>query len=81
MLTQISIGQSIISQYFEFSEVNWERVYEASLETIYMTFVSVIAVFFLGIILGLILFETGEKNNLFSKIIHQVVAFFVYILR
>ncbi len=81
MLTQISIGQSIISQYFEFSEVNWERVYEASLETIYMTFVSVIAVFFLGIILGLILFETGEKNNLFSKIIHQVVAFFVNIFR
>ena len=44
------IGQSIIEQYTEFSDVNWERVWDAAGETIYMTVVSVIFVFFLGLI-------------------------------
>lgn len=75
------IGQSIIEQYTEFSDVNWERVWDAAGETIYMTVVSVIFVFFLGLILGLLLFETGNKEDILSKNVNRVVAFFVNVFR
>ena len=81
MSVKFNIAQSIISQYTEFSDVNWERVWEASKETMYMTFASVFLVFIFGIIIGLILFETKDKNNLFSKIINRVVAFLVNVFR
>lgn len=75
------IGKSIIEQYTEFSDVNWERVWDAAGETIYMTAVSVIFVFFLGLILGLLLFETGSKKDILSKSVNRVVAFFVNVFR
>ena len=75
------IGQSIIEQYTEFSDVNWERVWDAAGETIYMTVVSVSFVFFLGLILGLLLFETGNKEDILSKSVNRVVAFFVNVFR
>lgn len=75
------IGQSIIEQYTEFSDVNWERVWDAAGETIYMTAVSVIFVFFLGLILGLLLFETGNKEDILSKSVNRIVAFFVNVFR
>lgn len=75
------IGQSIIEQYTEFSDVNWERVWDAAGETIYMTAFSVIFVFFLGLILGLLLFETGNKEDILSKSVNRVVAFFVNVFR
>lgn len=81
MFKQIHIGQSIIEQYSEFSDVNWERVWDAARETLYMTFFSVVFVFILGIILGLILFETGNKQDALSKLVNRVVAFFVNVFR
>lgn len=81
MLTTFNIAQSILSEYMEFSDINWNRVYEASKETIFMTFASVLVVFFLGLIIGLILYETNEKNDIVSKTIHAVVSFFVNVFR
>lgn len=81
MMSVFNLGQSIIAQYFEFADVNWESVWEATLETMYMTFASIVAVFFLGLILGLILFETSHKNNLFSVILNKTVAFLVNVFR
>lgn len=81
MLWKINSAQSILAEYFEFSSVNWERVYEASKETIYMTFASVLAVFFLGLIIGLILYETNGKNDFVSRTINRVVSFLVNVFR
>ena len=81
MPIKFHIAESIISQYTEFSDVNWERLYNAAEETLFMTVASVIAVFFLGLLLGLLLFETSEKTDLFSKIINRVVAFLVNVFR
>lgn len=81
MFRTFNVGQSIIEQYTEFSDVNWERVWSAALETIYMSFISVIFVFFIGIILGLILFETSSKTDPVSKIFNRIVAFLVNVFR
>lgn len=81
MSLRIKLGQSIIEQYTEFSDVNWENVWEATQETIYMTFASVIVVFFLGLLLGLLLYETNEKDSLFSTILNRIVAVLVNVFR
>src|SRR5690625_5132833 len=81
MTLRINVGQSIFEQYTEFSEVNWERVWEATGETLFMTFASIIAVFFLGLLIGLLLFETRNQENLFSIVINRLAALFVNIFR
>ncbi|WP_349408399.1 methionine ABC transporter permease [Pseudalkalibacillus sp. SCS-8] len=64
-----------------FPNVDWEDMWEATLETIYMTVISVSATFILGIILGLLLFLT-EKGSLWqNKPIQTVVAAVVNIFR
>ncbi|MGM7722492.1 methionine ABC transporter permease [Metabacillus sp. Hm71] len=62
-------------------EVDWEKVLEATNETIYMTGISVVATFFLGIILGLLLFLTAKGNIWENKLINAIVAGIVNIFR
>lgn len=81
MNLKFNIGQSILEQYTEFSDINWERVWDATKETIFMSSASVVAVFFLGLIIGLLLFETREHESIFSKVINRMVAFFVNVFR
>ncbi|PLT28081.1 methionine ABC transporter permease [Peribacillus deserti] len=64
-----------------FPNVIWDTIYEATLETLYMTAISVLATFFLGIILGLLLFLTGKGNLWENKIIHTIISAFVNIFR
>ncbi len=61
--------------------VVWERIYEKTWETLYMTGVSLIATFFLGIILGLLLFLTSKGNMWENKVIYGIVGAFVNIFR
>ncbi len=81
MIRLFNIGQGLFSQYVEFSEVNWERVWEATLDTVYMTAASVVIVFFLGILIGLLLFETRGRTDAFSTAVNRIVAFFVNVFR
>ncbi|WP_261130410.1 methionine ABC transporter permease [Bacillus sp. Marseille-Q3570] len=64
-----------------FPNVDWEDMWEATVETLYMTAISVGATFILGIILGLLLFLTGKGNLWQNKAIHSVIAGFVNIFR
>jgi len=64
-----------------FPNVVWERISEATEETIYMTVIALVATFFLGIILGLLLFLTSKGNLWENKLIYGIVAAFVNIFR
>lgn len=64
-----------------FPNVVWERISEATQETIYMTAIALVATFFLGIILGLLLFLTSKGNLWENKLIYGIVAAFVNIFR
>lgn len=81
MFNSFVIGESLLSQYLNFSEVNWERIWEATQETLLMTVGSVIAVFILGLIIGLLLYETQNKNNAFAKVLNVVTSFLVNVFR
>lgn len=81
MLTSsIRIG-TIFLDYLDFESLSWDRVWDATLETLYMTGISVIAVFFLGILLGLLLYETRSSTSVFAVVLYKVVAFLVNVFR
>ncbi|MGE7593869.1 methionine ABC transporter permease [Peribacillus frigoritolerans] len=61
--------------------VDWEDIIEATKETLYMTSVSVVATFFIGIILGLILFLTGKGNMWQNRAINGIMSAVVNIFR
>lgn len=64
-----------------FPNVVWERIMTATWETLYMTGVSLFATFFLGIILGLLLFLTSKGNLWENKIVYGIVGAVVNIFR
>lgn len=61
--------------------VDWEDIIEATEETLYMTSISVVATFFIGILLGLLLFLTGKGNMWENRGINGVLSAFVNIFR
>lgn len=64
-----------------FQHVDWFDMWQATLETLFMTVISVAATFILGIALGLLLFVTA-KNHLFENVvIHKFVAAIVNVFR
>ncbi|WP_373470622.1 methionine ABC transporter permease [Carnobacterium alterfunditum] len=81
MLLKLNFGTSVLSQYLDFAEVDWEKMQQATIETIFMTIGSVVIIFFAGLLLGLLLYETNGKNTLFAKILYRVVAIFVNVFR
>ncbi|RSD28328.1 methionine ABC transporter permease [Mesobacillus subterraneus] len=64
-----------------FPNVNWDRMWEATLETLYMSAISVAATFVLGAILGLLLFLTSKGNIWENKPVNLVLSGFVNIFR
>jgi D-methionine transport system permease protein len=64
-----------------FPNVDWAMMWQATKETLYMTGVSVVATFILGLLLGLLLFLTSKGNLWENKVIYSIVAAFVNIFR
>lgn len=64
-----------------FERVNWDKMYDATIETLYMSSISVLITFFLGIILGLLLFLTAKGNIWQNRFINGLVAAVVNIFR
>ncbi|MCO0599449.1 ABC transporter permease [Peribacillus butanolivorans] len=61
--------------------VYWEDIIEATKETLYMTSISVLATFFIGILLGLVLFLTGKGNMWENRVINSIMSAIVNIFR
>lgn len=64
-----------------FPNVDWLEMWQATLETLFMTVISVAATFILGIILGLLLFVTSKGNLFENVVINKIVAAIVNIFR
>lgn len=61
--------------------VRWDKMYDATIETIYMTLIASICVFILGLIIGLVLFLTSPNQLLENKWINRILSAFVNIFR
>lgn len=66
---------------FDFSRVNWDKVQEKTIETLIMTFESLIAVFLIGLILGLLLYVTSNSKTALGRGFYAVVTAIVNIFR
>lgn len=64
-----------------FELVKWEELWGATLETLYMTSISVFTTFILGLVLGLLLFLTGKGNLWENRTVNVIIAAFVNIFR
>jgi D-methionine transport system permease protein len=64
-----------------FPNVKWDKIVDATIETLYMTGVSVAATFVLGIILGLLLFLTSKGNIWENRLVNSIISSFVNIFR
>jgi D-methionine transport system permease protein len=64
-----------------FPNVQWDVLWEATLETLYMSVVSVLITFLLGLALGLALFLTAPGNLWENKFLNGVIAVIVNIFR
>lgn len=64
-----------------FKDIDWHAMWDATVQTLYMTVISVAATFILGIILGLLLFLTSKGNIWENKPVNTVISAFVNIFR
>ncbi|MDG5788926.1 ABC transporter permease [Evansella sp. AB-P1] len=75
------MSQIVLTTTWFFPNVNWDNIWNATKETLYMTSVSLLLTFIFGIMLGLILFLTDRGNLWENKIIQGVTAAFVNVFR
>lgn len=74
-------SQSLVEQYLQIADVDWNQLWEATRETLYMTIFTTLSIFILGLILGLLLFETNGTNNTVIDILYYITAGIVNIFR
>jgi D-methionine transport system permease protein len=68
-----------MASYFEM--VKWDQLLLATRETLYMTSISVLTTFILGLILGLLLFLTSKGNIWENRVVNVIIGGFVNIFR
>lgn len=68
------MDKSFSETYLNFERVNWQRMKEATVDTIYMTGFSLIAVLILGFLLGLLLYTLGRKKSAAYRVLYNVVS-------
>ncbi|NRC77509.1 ABC transporter permease [Enterococcus faecalis] len=66
-----------LASFFDFSQIDISKLQEKTIETLYMTGISIIVVAILGLILGLLLFETSGRKVILSRLLYWLVAIFV----
>ncbi|MBN3554449.1 ABC transporter permease [Fictibacillus nanhaiensis] len=64
-----------------FPNVQWDVLLEATKETLYMSAISVVITFFLGLALGLALFLTSPGNLWGNKFLNSIIAIIVNVFR
>jgi D-methionine transport system permease protein len=64
-----------------FGKVKWDKLWDATLETLYMTGISVAATFIIGLILGLVLYLTSKGNLWENKWINTIFSLIVNVFR
>ena len=64
-----------------FPNVDWNSMWEATLETLYMTALSTLFTFIIGLALGILLFLTAPKQLWANKVVNWLTGAFVNIFR
>ncbi|VYT70606.1 Methionine import system permease protein MetP [Enterococcus casseliflavus] len=68
------MDKSFIETYFNFEKVDWANMQQATLDTLFMTFFSMVLVVVIGLLLGLALYSLGRKQTAGANIFYNVVS-------
>lgn len=71
----------LLQDMLSFQNVKWEEVFKATQETLYMTLISTVYVFIIGLILGLFLYLTGPGKSLQNRLVNVILAGLINIFR
>ncbi|SOC44255.1 methionine ABC transporter permease [Salinicoccus kekensis] len=69
------------TEMFSFENVQWDVVWEATVDTIYMTGIATAFTLVIGLVLGIILFLSDKSDNTLSQPVYGVTAFLVNLFR
>lgn len=75
------MDKSFTETYLDFSRVNWEKMQQSTIDTLYMTVISMIAVLVLGILLGLLMYSLGRKQSAGYSVLYTIVSIISNIFR
>lgn len=68
------MDKSFVETYFNFEKVDWTNMQQATLDTLFMTFFSMVLVVMIGLLLGLALYSLGRKQTAGANIFYNVVS-------
>ena len=68
------MDKSFVETYFNFEKVDWANMQQATLDTLFMTFFSMVLVVVIGLLLGLALYSLGRKQTAGANIFYNVVS-------
>lgn len=68
------MDKSFVETYFNFEKVDWANMQQATLDTLFMTFFSMVLVVVIGLLLGLALYSLGRKQTAEANIFYNVVS-------
>lgn len=68
------MDKSFVKTYFNFEKVDWTNMQQATLDTLFMTFFSMVLVVVIGLLLGLALYSLGRKQTAGANIFYNVVS-------
>lgn len=68
------MDKSFVETYFNFEKVDWANMQQATLDTLFMTFFSMVLVVVIGLLLGLALYSLGRKQTAGANILYNVVS-------
>ncbi|WP_225744473.1 methionine ABC transporter permease [Marinilactibacillus sp. Marseille-P9653] len=71
----------VFQSYTNWEDVDLTKLWENTQDTLYMTFASLVAVFIIGLVLGLLLYETSRRDDGFAKIVYYITTFLVNVFR
>lgn len=66
---------------FDFSRISWDKVQDKTIETLVMTFESLVLVFIIGLFLGLLLYITSNSKSASVRSFYTVVTAIVNLFR
>ncbi|EPH62948.1 methionine ABC transporter permease [Enterococcus casseliflavus] len=68
------MDKSFVETYFNFEKVDWANMQQATLDTLFMTFFSMVLVVVIGLLLGLALYSLGRKQTAGANIFYNAVS-------
>lgn len=75
------VESGVFEEYMQWDQLDWETIWENTLDTLYMTGFSILLVIIFGIILGLLLYKTNGSDHKTARITYKITSGFVNICR